>query len=144
MSSAPSEDDANVIQRGRCLCGAVRIEARGKPGWVARCHCSDCRHATGAEASVFAGYTEDTARVSGEAYAEHESSPGVFRGFCTTCGTRLSYRSAAWPGEFHLHVGIMEDANAFAPKGNVMTSEKLSWVRLEPDLTNRPKFSGDN
>lgn len=128
--------------RGRCMCGAVTIEARGAPAFVARCHCNDCRRATGAEASVFAGFTDETATVSGEAYAEYESSRGVYRGYCTKCGTRLTYRSSQWPDELHIHVGALDDANALAPRGNVMTSEKLDWVRLEEDLPAKPKFGG--
>jgi hypothetical protein len=125
---------AEDLHKGRCLCGAVTIEAAGPPNWTATCHCADCRRATGAAMSAFAGFDSEKVTISGTSFREYESSPGVFRGFCESCGARLTYRSAKWPDELHLHVGVFDDANNFAPRGNVFTKEKLEWVVLEPDL----------
>ncbi len=129
-----------VHHEGGCQCGAVRIEAVGDPLWTARCHCVDCRKATGAEAAAFAGFAKESVTIKGDSFGEHESSPGVFRGFCKTCGSRLTYRAAKWPDELHLHIGAMKTPDAFAPGGNVMTDEKVSWVRLEDDLPTKPRF----
>lgn len=129
-----------VHHNGGCQCGSVQITAIGDPKWTARCHCADCRKATGAEASAFAGFNADQVTIAGDTFIEHESSPGVFRGFCSTCGSRLTYRGEKWPGEIHLHIGAMKTPDAFAPGGNGMTVEKVSWVRLEDDLPAKPRF----
>lgn len=122
------------LHKGACQCGVVRIEASGAPKWVATCHCSDCRKATGAAMATFAGFDSENVKLTGVAFHEFESSPGVFRGFCLSCGARLTYRSARWPDELHLHIGALDDANDLAPQGNVFTKEKLDWVTLEPGL----------
>ncbi len=122
------------VHKGQCMCGAVRIEATGDPLWTATCHCADCRRATGAVVSAFAGYQADKANIKGESFSEYESSPGVFRGYCATCGGRLTYRAKRWPGEIHFHVGAFDQPEAFAPKINVMTKDRVGWVELEARL----------
>lgn len=123
-----------TTHKGRCQCGAVTIEVTGDPEWTASCHCADCRRATGAAMSAFAGYLTGNTEIAGESYSEYESSPGVFRGFCSACGSRLTYRSTRWPEQLHFHAGAFDDPNAFAPTGNVYVAEKISWAPLEPDL----------
>jgi len=125
------------IHKGGCMCGTVRIKAVGEPLWAATCHCKDCRLATGADRSAYVGFASDKASASGDSFAEYESSPGIFRGFCSKCGTRLTYRGEAWAEELHIHTGVMEEANAFAPMRNVFVKEKLSWVELETGLPAR-------
>lgn len=120
---------------GRCQCGAVQIEAVGDPLWTATCHCADCRKATGTAAAAYAGYERENTKIEGQGFIEFESSPGTFRGFCSKCGSRLTYRSEAhWPTQLHFHVGAFDDANAFAPKANVSVREKLDWAELEESL----------
>jgi len=120
--------------KGGCQCGAVRITTTGAPNWIATCHCADCRRATGAAMATYVGFNADAAEISGASYTEFESSAGTFRGFCKTCGARLTYRSPNWEKEIHFHVGALDDADAFAPDGNVYTKEKLDWVQLEAGL----------
>ncbi len=128
------------IHKGCCQCGAVHISATGDPKWVARCHCKDCRKATGAEASVFAGFATEAVVISGEMFVERESSPKVWRGVCVQCGSRLTYRGEKWPGEIHLHIGALDTPDDFPPQGNGMVDEKISWVRLEDDLPAKSNF----
>jgi len=134
---------SNEIHKGHCQCGAVTIEAAGPPNWTGTCHCADCRRATGAAMAAFAGFDAGKVTISGDAFEEYESSPGTYRGFCATCGSRLTFRSTKWAGELHIHTGALDDANKFAPQGNAYTKEKLEWVVLEPDLPAFSTFAGD-
>ena len=115
---------------GGCLCGAVRFEVAGPPKWAGFCHCRSCRKHTGAPVSAFAGYERENVTVTGEAFARFASSPGVQRGFCSRCGSTLSYEGERWPSEFHVHVGAFDDPEAFPPKGEGFTEERLSWLCL--------------
>jgi len=52
------------VYSGRCLCGVVKFEARGKPKGIFWCHCDSCRRHTGAPVSVFAGFANDAVAVT--------------------------------------------------------------------------------
>lgn len=114
---------------GGCACGAVRFEARGKPKFVANCHCQDCRRATGAAFSTWVGF--DTPDVSwfGERTL-HERKDMVRRGFCSQCGTPLSYSGKQWAAETHLLIGAFDDPMTLTPDEDVNVAEKLPWVHL--------------
>ena len=47
---------------GGCGCGAVRFAALERPLWVAHCHCRDCRRATAAALSTYAGFQRSRVR----------------------------------------------------------------------------------
>jgi len=125
---------ANHTHKGACMCGAVQIEAKGDPVWTATCHCADCRHATGAAMAGFAGYETENVKIEGGDFCEFESSTNTRRGFCGKCGTRLTCRMESYPTQTHFHVGIFEDADVFAPMGNVYVKDKLKWVHLEENI----------
>ena len=123
---------------GGCLCGAVRYRARGAPAWVAHCHCSSCRHTTGAAFATYAGFTSasfDWVKGKPKTFA---SSPGVTRSFCADCGTPLIYEGARWPGEKHVLVGTLDRPQDLAPLAHVYMSEALPWVHLADNL---PRFA---
>ena len=88
------------MHTGRCLCGAVRLEIdAGAFLHAYYCHCSRCRRAS---ASSFAtnGFvkSENLRVVAGEGVlGAHESTPGVFRQFCTRCGSHLFNRNEHFP-----------------------------------------------
>jgi hypothetical protein len=113
---------------GRCLCGAVRFEATGKPKWVRWCHCESCRRHSGAPASVFVSFDDDVVKVTQGAIATFNSSPGVTRGFCGRCGSTLTCANARLPGETHYYVGAFEQAAELTPKGEFFAAERLPWV----------------
>jgi hypothetical protein len=128
---------------GGCGCGAVRYAAAGAPRWAAGCHCRDCRHATGAPYSVYAGFERSRVTWSGEAPRRFRSSPGAERFFCGRCGTPLAYEGARWPDEVHLLVTTLDDPGALAPRGHVYVGQKLPWVRLADGLPRYRTTAGD-
>lgn len=120
---------------GGCLCGAVRFTTEGAPKWTSYCHCASCRRHTGAPVAAYAGFERDKVRFTRGALARYASSPGVHRGFCSQCGSTLSYEGARWPTELHLHVGAFDDPAPYAPRGHAFADERLAWLHLtDPPL----------
>ncbi len=122
-----SEDRA---YEGGCLCGAVRYRVTGRPIWTAFCHCQSCRQATGSAVAAYAGYAAERYTVTKGAPAHFASSEGVRRGFCAQCGAPLTFEGARWPGELHLHIGSLDEPEAFPPTGQGFEHEKLSWLHV--------------
>ena len=84
---------------GGCLCGNVRLEARGQPYRVGLCHCLDCRKHHGALFHASAIFPQDAVTISGEtrAYA------GRF--FCPRCGSSVFARSG---DEVEVNLGSLD------------------------------------
>jgi hypothetical protein len=121
---------SEAVHKGGCLCGAVRFEARGAAKWTAYCHCNSCRKHTGAPVAAFAGFEREQVAFSGAELARYVSSPGVRRGFCSVCGSTLTYEGDRWPTEIHLHVGAFERPQDFPPKGHAFADERLPWLHI--------------
>ncbi len=119
---------------GGCLCGAVRYEAGWPPNWSAHCHCSDCRHATGAAFATYAGIRNDGFRWSKGTPTTYRSSPGVVRSFCGVCGTPLAYKGDRWPDETHIFAATLDDPTRAKPQAHIYTSQQLPWIHLADGL----------
>lgn len=89
------------------------------------------RH-SGAPAAAFAGFEREQVAIRGEAFTRFASSPGVQRGFCSRCGSTLTYEGERWPTEVHLHVGLFDRPQDFAPHGHANEAERIAWVRETP------------
>ena len=78
-----------VMNKGSCLCGAVRFEVAGDLPPPDACHCSQCRKHSG---HVFAATNVLRANVTihgAENLSWYRSSAKARRGFCSTCGSSL-------------------------------------------------------
>jgi hypothetical protein len=115
---------------GGCLCGALRFEVDGPAKWTSYCHCASCRRHTGAPVAAYAGFETNNVRFTKGTLARFTSSDGVHRGFCSSCGSTLTYEGARWPTELHLHVGAFDDPERYAPRGHAFADERLSWLHL--------------
>jgi hypothetical protein len=115
------------IHSGRCLCGAVRFEAKGNPKWVRWCHCQSCRRHSGAPSNVFVSFENDAVHVTAGEITKYNSSPGVRRGFCAHCGSTLTCASDRLPTETHYYIGVFERAAELKPKGEFFAGERLPW-----------------
>lgn len=112
---------------GHCLCGGVKWISNGSPSRNLVCHCTDCQRATSAPFTAFIGLQIEEVEWFGD-INHFESSPGTFRGFCPSCGTRLYFRSTQWPGEIHLHAATLSDPKTYEPTDEVVLRSKAPWL----------------
>ena len=124
---------------GRCLCGKLRLELKGKPLWVPHCHCESCRRNTGSAVATFVGYRKEQLAYTRGKRKFYTSSPGVQRGFCADCGTPMTYEADRCPDEVHLHISTLDNPGAYRPRAHVFFAERVPWMDLEDDL---PRYEG--
>ena len=115
---------------GRCVCGAVRFEARGAPRFISNCHCESCRRASSAPSVTWAGFKTEDVTIGGETLRDFASSPGVSRFFCGACGSPLAFKGDRWAGETHLPVCAFDAPEDLAPRSDHFADEKLPWSAL--------------
>jgi hypothetical protein len=122
-----------------CLCGGVRIELSGKIGPVVYCHCSRCHKASGtafaANADVRRKYW--TFLAGEDLVREYESSPGVFRAFCSRCGSPIYGRRAANADVLRIRLGILNGDPERRPLAHFWVRSKAPWFDITDDL---PQF----
>lgn len=116
---------------GRCLCGAVQFEAKGKPKWVSWCHCDSCRRHSGAPANVFVAFENDAVTVTEGAIATFRSSEKTERGFCARCGSTLTCSNDRLPTEKHYYIGTFDRAAELQPTRSFYAGEQLPWLHLQ-------------
>lgn len=121
----------------RCACGAVTFGFNTDPGFVALCHCLDCKRASGGEAATFfAVPEEDFALTSGTPVAFGyiaNSGRKLSRNFCRDCGARLfTSRLESFPGLVFVQLGSLDDPKDIAPKVEMFTRRRLPWVEALP------------
>ena len=116
---------------GGCLCGDVRISARGEPYRVGLCHCLDCRKHHGALFHASAIFPEEAVTVSGETRE--------FRGrhFCPRCGGSVFGRSG---DEVEVSLGALDDIDRFRPTYELWTVRREGWL---PEFPLRRRYQGD-
>ncbi|HSC19931.1 MAG TPA: GFA family protein [Rhizomicrobium sp.] len=104
---------------GGCLCGKVRLVARGKPNRVGLCHCLDCRKHHGALFFAAAMYPADAVTITGETRG--------YRGrfFCPNCGSSVFGRSGE---EVEVHLGSLDEPNQLTPTYELWTIRRESWL----------------
>lgn len=110
---------------GGCLCGAVRISARGAPDRVGLCHCMDCRKHHGALFHASAVFPEDAVTVEGEV-REYK-----WRFFCPTCGSSVFSKS---DGEVEVHLGALDAPDRFVPTYELWTVRRERSLPVFPGL----------
>ena len=104
---------------GGCLCGAVRIEARGRPWRVGLCHCLDCRRHHGALFSASAIFPEAAVTVAGE------TRDFAGRHFCPACGSSVFARTG---DETEVHLGALDEPGRFVPTYEGWTVRREAWL----------------
>lgn len=111
---------------GGCLCGGVRLEARGQPYRVGICHCLDCRKHHGALFFAAAIFPQDAVTIEGKTAAYKG------RHFCPRCGSSVFAR---FEDEIEVHLGALDQPSQLVPSYECWTVRRESWLPEFP--TNR-------
>ncbi|MDL2355147.1 MAG: GFA family protein [Pseudomonadota bacterium] len=123
---------------GGCFCGEVRYQITGEAYNKTTCHCPSCRRATGAPAVSWFTVALDDFRLLLGIPAEFRSSAHVIRTFCDACGTAISYRNDAMPGEIDVTLCSLDHPEAMAPADHTFTGYRLPWNVLGDGLPQYP------
>lgn len=108
---------------GGCLCGKVRVEAKGKPYRVGICHCLGCRKHHGALFHASAIFPAEAVSVSGETRA-YEG-----RHFCPHCGSPVFSITG---DEIEVNLGALDETDQFVPTYELWTIRRESWLPAFP------------
>ena len=120
-------DDRQTRHSGGCQCGAIRYALYAEPYGTHICHCRMCQKAFGA---FYAPLTlidyKDFAWTRGEP-SIFKSSPDVDRGFCSACGTPLTF---AHKGSDYLNVsvGSLDRPGEVRPEIQIGIESRIPWV----------------
>ena len=125
--------------QGGCYCGRIRYEVTGTPFHETNCHCSICRHTTGAPfVAWFSVRPSEFRLVSGEPTRFRSSTKGT-RSFCAHCGTQLTFQGDDWPDEVDITTCSLDHAEQVPPCDHTRTSSKLRWIHLSDGLAQHPE-----
>ena len=89
--------------------------------------------------ATFVGVDKDGLKLTAGEFGRIESSAGVYRSFCSRCGTPMAYETDELPGEIHLYLGTLERPDEISPTLEVFCRERLPWLQLAVD---GPSFEG--
>jgi len=123
---------------GGCLCGAVRYESTGEPGFSLQCHCRDCQRSSGTAFIAAMRVPADGFRITrGEPsryVKKSDAGNEVTRLFCGRCGSPVCIRVSTRPDIVGLRVGTLDDPSVFRTEANIFVKSAQPWLHLDPNL----------
>ncbi len=69
----------------------------------------------------------------------YQSSPGVVRRFCGTCGSPLTYENARSPESIDVTTATLDHPEDFPPRQAVWFEHKIAWQPVDPALEHFPR-----
>ena len=130
---------------GGCQCGRIRYRAEGPRDRSSVCYCRMCQKASGAPFMAFVRFPVQQVHWS-KSPAVFASSNVVERGFCSDCGTPLSYRQVNGP-YVSLTINSLDNPEAVRPELRFSSEAEVSWCGTladlpikEMDMTDSPGF----
>jgi hypothetical protein len=127
---------------GTCLCGSFQYTVEGSFGDVRYCHCSLCRRANGTAFSANAKIDNSQWVLEGPQgdVTEFEHKPGMFKAFCSRCGSPLYARSSRDPDDIRVRFGGFQGSpdlriTGHGPRLDIIEGRVVHDRRLDPVLS---------
>jgi hypothetical protein len=120
-------NDPQPPLHGGCLCGGVRYEATPDHRDGYYCHCRMCQLAFGNTRAAYLNLRKDQVRWLTQPPTYYASSKIAQRGFCSRCGTPLSFEFLV--GErMDLSVGSLDEPGLLKPTEHFAAESRIaSW-----------------
>ncbi len=124
---------SDTVRTGRCLCGAVTVELKGKPLAVSLCHCVNCQKTSGSAFSVIALVPIGNVRFNGPVSIFNDvadSGIGFERCFCPGCGSPVESRSPqlAARGITIVKASLFDDTTWLQPHEQIYCQSSQRWL----------------
>jgi hypothetical protein len=123
----------NLRYTGGCQCGAIRYRITGELLDPDICHCRMCQKAFGSFFAPLIGVTPGSLEWTRGKPALYQSSTIAERGFCSNCGTPLTYQPI---GRDHISVSIgsLDEPARAKPAEQVSIESRMPWFSELADL----------
>ena len=124
-----------LVDRGKCFCGAVEFTVSGEPAVAGYCHCASCRSWSAGPVNAFSLWAPDAVQVTkgADRIGVYNKSELSYRKYCTTCGGHLFTAHPPWK-LVDVYVAVIPGF-PFRPKVHV--NYQATVLRMKDGL---PKF----
>ena len=122
---------------GGCLCGEIRYRVTEPALDTNFCHCRMCQKFCGAPVTVGSTYPASAVQFTRGEPRYYKSSPFAERGFCTNCGSSLTYRplvppvTPAWADWILIYTGSLDNPAPNAPTWHLGVESQMPWVDIQ-------------
>jgi hypothetical protein len=118
---------------GGCQCGAVRYALHTEPTGTSICHCRMCQKAFGSFFAPFTGVPPEKFELTRGELSIFRSSDQTERGFCSRCGTPLTFHYVGRP-RISVSIGSLDEPEKFRPTEQFGVESRMSWFAALPGL----------
>ncbi|WP_394822263.1 GFA family protein [Pendulispora albinea] len=139
-AESPLEPSGDALYRGSCLCKAIEYELHAELGDFGYCHCTSCRKASGTAHGSNSPVDRARFRLlrGASVLREHESSPGKFRTFCSSCGSPIYAYLASSPDVLRIRLGSLDTPFTKQARAHTFVSDKAPWEDIVDEV---PQFA---
>ena len=125
---------------GGCMCGKIRYTAKIDNNEAYLCHCRMCQRAGGNVSLAMKNLLQEAVKWEREP-DYYRSSPIARRGFCSACGTSLTFQYLEDTDRMDLIVGTFDDPSHFRPTSHFgAESMHRAWL----DTSGLPETRSDD
>jgi hypothetical protein len=135
-----SESASSPERRAECLCGSLKVTARGEHRIYA-CSCVYCQRRSGSAFTYAAIYSEDAVTIAVEHKAwgrRADSGRFIENRFCPTCGVTVFFSGDGFPGMIGIAAGCFADRDFPQPDRLYWALRRHHWLLLCENLTELP------
>ncbi|MDH3378718.1 MAG: GFA family protein [Gammaproteobacteria bacterium] len=121
---------------GGCYCGKVRYHSRAVDPALVQCHCSQCRKQSGHGYATAMTKSGDVTIEGEENVTWFRASPVAERGFCSSCGSHLFWRSTK-DDEMAILAASIDDSSGLKLTSHIFVNDKGDYYDIADGL---PQF----
>lgn len=121
--------------RASCLCGGIRLEVDPEQiVMINNCHCRWCRKVSGSAFGTMVQVRKEGLwwLAGKELVAGYESSVGIFRSFCSVCGSRVPATDSA--DISGVPAGLFDDSIGRKPEVDMWVDQRADWYEAPEDI----------